>query len=106
MTRIGFIGLGNQGAPMARRIGAAGRPLTVWARRADVAASFADIATVADTPARVGAASDVVGVCVLADDDVLDVVLGASGLMAGMSRGGVIAVHSTIHPTTMNRLAE
>jgi len=106
MTRVGFIGLGNQGAPMAHRIGDAGLPLTVWARRREVAASFADKATVVDSPARVGAASDVVGVCVLDDDDVVEVVLGGTGIMAGMARGGVIAVHSTIHPKTLNRLAE
>lgn len=106
MTRVGFIGLGNQGGPMARRISGAGLPLTVWARRAEVAASFVDEATVVDTPAQVGAASDVVGICVLADEDVLDVVLGATGVMAGMAPGGVIAVHSTIHPRTLNRLAD
>ena len=34
MTRVGFIGLGSQGAPMARRIVDEGYPLTIWARRA------------------------------------------------------------------------
>lgn len=106
MTRIGFIGLGNQGAPMARRICDAGLPLTVWARRPEASASFAGKANVADKAAGVGAASDVVGICVVADDDVVDVVLGRSGVMAGMKRGGIIAVHSTINPKTLDRLKE
>lgn len=106
MTRIGFVGLGDQGAPMARRIGDAGLPLAVWARRAEVSATFADRASVVGTPAEVGASSDIVGVCVPADGDVLEVVLGAEGIMGAMGRGGILAVHSTVHPRTMRRLAD
>ena len=39
-ARIGFIGLGSQGGPMAERIVAAGHSLTVWARRAEVLEPF------------------------------------------------------------------
>jgi 3-hydroxyisobutyrate dehydrogenase-like beta-hydroxyacid dehydrogenase len=63
-------------------------------------------ATVVGTPAEVGAASDVVGICVVADADVEDVVLRPDGVLAGMAPGGVVAVHSTIHPDTCRRLAE
>jgi 3-hydroxyisobutyrate dehydrogenase len=104
--RAGFIGLGSQGAPIARRIVDAGIPLTIWARREASLEPFADTpATVAATPAEVAATSDVVGLCVLADDDVADVVLRKDGVLAGMAPGGVIAVHSTIHPDTCRRLA-
>jgi 3-hydroxyisobutyrate dehydrogenase len=107
MTRVGFIGLGSQGAPMARRIADEGFPLTIWARRPESVAPFADTAAVvASTPAELGAQSDVVGVCVVADADVEEVVLGANGVLAGMSGGGVVAIHSTIHPDTCRRLAE
>ena len=44
MTKIGFIGLGSQGAPMARRIIDAGYPVTLWARRPDSLAPFAGTA--------------------------------------------------------------
>jgi 3-hydroxyisobutyrate dehydrogenase-like beta-hydroxyacid dehydrogenase len=107
VTRVGFIGLGSQGAPMARRIVDEGHELTIWARRPESLEPFADTrATVAATPADVGRASDVVGVCVVADDDVEDVLLRADGVLAGMSRDGVVAIHSTIHPETCRRLAD
>jgi 3-hydroxyisobutyrate dehydrogenase len=107
MTRVGFIGLGSQGGPMARRIVEDGYPLTIWARRPQSVESFADTAaSVAVTPADLGAASDIVEICVVTDADVEDVVLGADGVLAGMSPGGVLAVHSTIHPDTCVRLAD
>lgn len=107
MMRVGFIGLGSQGGPMARRIVDAGYPLTLWARRPESVASFVDTAAVvAPTPAELGAASDIVGVCVVADADVEDVLLRPDGVLAGMSPGGVIAVHSTIHPDSCRRFAD
>ncbi|MEX5713008.1 NAD(P)-dependent oxidoreductase [Parafrankia sp. FMc6] len=107
MVRVGFIGLGSQGAPMARRIVEDGYPLTVWGRRPETVAPFADTAaTVVSTPAEVGAASDLVGLCVVTDADVEEVLLRPGGVLAGMAPGGVIAVHSTIHPATCHRLAE
>jgi 3-hydroxyisobutyrate dehydrogenase-like beta-hydroxyacid dehydrogenase len=106
MTRVGFIGLGSQGGPMARRI-AAEFPLTLWARRPEALTSYADTsADIAPTPAALGAASDVVGICVVADADVEDVILRSDGVLAGMSPGGVIAIHSTVHPRTCQHIAE
>jgi 3-hydroxyisobutyrate dehydrogenase len=106
MIRVGFIGLGSQGGPMARRIVDEGYPLTVWARRPESVEPFAGTAAaVAPSPGALGAASDIVGVCVVADADVEDVLLRPDGVLAGMSPGGVVAVHSTIHPDTCRRLA-
>lgn len=107
MTRVGFIGLGSQGGPMARRIVEDGYPLTLWARRRESLEPFADTAaTSAGTPAELGAASDVVGICVVADADTEDVVLRPDGVLSGMAPGGVIAIHATIHPATCRRIAE
>jgi len=106
-ARVGFIGLGSQGGPMARRIVEEGYPLAVWARRPDSVEPFADTAaTVAASPAELGAASDIVGVCVVADTDVEDVLLRPDGVLAGMAPGGIVAIHSTVHPDTCRRLAE
>ncbi|MFI5718989.1 NAD(P)-binding domain-containing protein [Nocardia sp. NPDC051750] len=56
--RVGFIGLGSQGAPMARRIAAAGHPTTLWARRSETLVALSDTgAAVAESPAAL-AASD------------------------------------------------
>jgi 3-hydroxyisobutyrate dehydrogenase-like beta-hydroxyacid dehydrogenase len=104
--RVGFIGLGSQGAPMARRIIEAGIPTTLWARRAASLEPFAGTpASVAASPAALAAASDLVCVCVAADTDVTDVVAGPQGILSGLRDGGVVAVHSTVHPQTCRSLA-
>jgi 3-hydroxyisobutyrate dehydrogenase len=106
-TRVGFIGLGSQGGPMARRIVESGCPLTLWARRPESLESFVDTAaSMASTPAELGAASDVVGICVMGDADVEDVLLRAEGVLEGMTAGGVVAIHSTVRPDTCIRVAE
>lgn len=105
-ARTGFIGLGSQGAPMARRIIEAGYPVTLWARRPATLEPFAGTdAKTAGTPAELAAASDVIGVCVTGDADVEQVLLGESGVLAGVAPGAVVAVHSTVHPDTCKRLA-
>jgi 3-hydroxyisobutyrate dehydrogenase len=103
VERVGFIGLGNQGAPIARRIAAAGWPLTVWARRPEAAAGFG--AVVAETPAALAARCDLIGICVINDDDVREVLGGPNGVLAGVKPGAIIAIHSTILPETIVELA-
>jgi 3-hydroxyisobutyrate dehydrogenase-like beta-hydroxyacid dehydrogenase len=86
---------------MARQVVAAGFPTTIWARRPESVEPFATTAAVvAGSPAEVGAVSDVVGICVVADADVEQVLLGDAGVLAGMAPGGVVAIHSTVHPDT------
>jgi 3-hydroxyisobutyrate dehydrogenase-like beta-hydroxyacid dehydrogenase len=102
--RVGFIGLGSQGAPIARRIIEAGYDVTLWARRSSTVEQFADTpAKIAASPAELAAASDLVGVCVVDDADVEAV---ANEVLLGLAPGGVIAVHSTVHPDTCRRLAQ
>jgi 3-hydroxyisobutyrate dehydrogenase len=105
--RVGFIGLGSQGAPMARRIVEAGYELTLWARRPASIEPYADTAAkVAATPAELAAASDLVCLCVVGDDDVTQVLEGDTGVLAGLAPGGIIAIHSTVHPDTCRTIAE
>jgi 3-hydroxyisobutyrate dehydrogenase len=102
--RVGFIGLGSQGGPMARRIIEAGYPVTLWARRPGTLEPFAGTAAkIAGSPAELAAASDLVCVCVRDDADTEEVV---DAVLGGLAAGGVIAVHSTVHPDTCRRLAE
>lgn len=102
--RVGFIGVGSQGGPMARRIIEAGYPVTLWARRPATLEPFADTnAKTAGSPAELAAASDLVCVCVRDDADTEEVV---GAVLGGLAPGGVIAVHSTVHPDTCRRLAE
>lgn len=96
MVSAGFIGLGSQGAGMAERIIEQGVSTTLWARRSAALSSFDGRAAVAADPARLGAASDVVGVCVTDGAAVREVTLGPTGVLAGMAEGSVLAIHSTI----------
>jgi 3-hydroxyisobutyrate dehydrogenase-like beta-hydroxyacid dehydrogenase len=106
-TRVGFIGLGSQGGPMARRIIDAGHSMTLWARRPATLEPFADTpAVVAASPADLAARSDLVCLCVVSDADVEEVLTGERGVLAGLGDGGVIAVHSTVHPDTCRRLGD
>ncbi|WP_068016870.1 NAD(P)-dependent oxidoreductase [Nocardia mexicana] len=105
--RVGFIGVGSQGGPMARRIAEGGYPTTLWARRAASLEPFADTpATTANSPAELAERSDLVCLCVVGDADVREVVTGESGVLAGMAPGSIIAIHSTVHPDTCRELAE
>jgi 3-hydroxyisobutyrate dehydrogenase-like beta-hydroxyacid dehydrogenase len=103
---VGFIGLGSQGGPMARRIVEEGYPTTLWARRPESLEPFADTAAqTAASVAELGAASDLVCLCVVGDADVDELACGENGLLSVMKPGSVIAVHSTVHPNTCRELA-
>jgi 3-hydroxyisobutyrate dehydrogenase-like beta-hydroxyacid dehydrogenase len=102
--KCGFIGLGSQGAPMARRMIDAGYPVVLWARREATLDPYRETsATFASTVAELGAQVDHVGICVFDDDDVKQV---CEELIPAMRPGGRIAIHSTIHPDTCKALAE
>ena len=91
---------------MARRIINGGYQTTLWARRPETLAPFADTtAHIADSPAELAADSDLVCLCVVGDPDVEGLASGHDGLLAGLKPGGVIAVHSTVHPNTCRGLA-
>jgi 3-hydroxyisobutyrate dehydrogenase-like beta-hydroxyacid dehydrogenase len=101
--KVGFIGLGLQGAPMAERIAAGGYDLTVWARREQVRAEWAQRSvTVADTSTKLGRSCDVIGLCVTGDDDVTELV--ERSLLPVMRPGSIVVIHSTVSPGVSMRL--
>jgi 3-hydroxyisobutyrate dehydrogenase-like beta-hydroxyacid dehydrogenase len=102
---VGWIGLGDQGLPMAQAIAEAGFPLHAWARRPTSLDGLRDVAhTRHDTVEELAAACDVVGLCVGTDEDVLNLVTG--DLLAGLRPGSVVANHGTGIPSFAVRLAE
>ncbi|SPM35178.1 3-hydroxyisobutyrate dehydrogenase or related beta-hydroxyacid dehydrogenase [Mycobacterium rhizamassiliense] len=103
---VGFIGLGSQGAPMAQALIDAGHDTVLWARRPEALEPFADTARVASNPAELAELADVVGICVLNDDDVVEVALRPNGLLAGITPGTTVLIHSTVHPTTCRQLGD
>jgi 3-hydroxyisobutyrate dehydrogenase-like beta-hydroxyacid dehydrogenase len=99
----GFIGLGSQGGPMARRMAEAGYRLTLWARRPEALAPFRDTsAQYAGSIAELGAKADHVGICVVDDAGVRAV---CAELIPAMRAGGRIVIHATVHPQTCIDLA-
>lgn len=101
--KVGYIGLGNQGKPMARRLTEWPGGLVVYDVRPESTASFGERGiAVADSVAGV-ADADVISVTVLTDAQVRDVV---GELAAHAKPGTVIAIHSTIEPTTASELAD
>lgn len=104
--RVGFIGLGDQGGPMARKLIDDGFATTLWARRPETLLPFADTAaSTAVSPADLASRCDYIGVCVTDDAGVDAVVSGENGLLDGAAPGTVIVIHSTVHPDTVRRLA-
>jgi 3-hydroxyisobutyrate dehydrogenase len=104
--RVGFIGLGNIGRPMAERLVTGGFETIVFDIRSDACAALAALgARVAGSCAEVAAGADLIGVCVRDDDEVRRVTLGADGMLASAAAGMLIALHSTILPGTVKEVA-
>ena len=105
---VAVIGVGAMGAPMARRLQAAGFELSVCDRNEAVTASFAQArARVATTPADC-AGADLVIILVATPDQMRDVVLGERGLKAGLTsqRSPIVAVMSTVNADALESLAQ
>ncbi|KPM52346.1 NADPH oxidoreductase [Frankia sp. CcI49] len=104
--RVGFIGLGSMGLPMAQRIQAAGHELTAYARRPASLEPLAGTgAKVAATPAELGAAVETVGICVFDAAGVEEVMFGPNGLAETLEPGAVVLVHSTVAPAHIQKIA-
>ena len=87
-TRVGLIGLGHMGKPMARHLHAAGARVTVTSRsRGPVDELAAEGMTAANTPRAVAEASDIVIVMVTNTDAVDAVLHGPDGVIAGLGKG-------------------
>jgi len=106
MQRIGFIGLGIMGKPMAKNILKAGFALTVHSRtKAAVDELVAAGAAAAASPRDVGAASEMVVVMVPNSPEVRQVVLGPGGVAEGAAPGTVVVDMSSIAPLASREIA-
>lgn len=105
MERIGFIGLGIMGKPMARNLLKAGYPLVVHNRsRASVEELSREGARAAGSPREVAQGSDVVITMLPDSPDVEQVVLGAKGVIEGVRQGMLLVDMSTVAPSTSLKL--
>lgn len=105
--RIGFVGLGIMGRPMARNAIRAGFPVTVTNRTLDKAAPLeAEGATVVQTPREVAERSDLVVTMVTSSPDVETVVFGPDGIATGAHPGLLVIDMSSISPVATRTFAE
>lgn len=107
MERLGFVGTGIMGAPMARNALRAGFPVTVTNRTLSRAEPLAkDGATVVKTPREVAERSDILVTMVPNTPHVEAAIFGPDGIAAGAREGLLLIDMSTISPTATRELAE
>jgi 3-hydroxyisobutyrate dehydrogenase len=96
---VGFIGIGIMGGGMVRNLAKAGLKPLIWNRTRRRLDEFSSEGfEVADDPAAVAAASDVVITCVSDTPDVEKVILGERGVLEGVKAGSLVIDMSTISP--------
>jgi 2-hydroxy-3-oxopropionate reductase len=104
--RIGFIGLGIMGRPMAAHLLDSGYALTVWNRtRSKMQALVERGAAAGESPKDVAARSDITITMVADTPDAVDVILGTDGAIHGARRGSVVVDMSTISPVATREIA-
>ncbi len=93
--KVGFIGVGNMGGPMAQNLVKAGRQLVVYDVRPDALAPFGNKIQVATSPAEVANVAEVVLVSLPRPEIVQDVVFGKDGIASGTRRRIVVDLSTT-----------
>src|SRR5919202_3067020 len=105
--KVGFIGLGIMGKPMARNLLEAGYDLLLYHRTREKAEELAsEGAEVAADPSEVGQKCGVVITMLPDSPDVREVVAGESGLLEGIEEGALLVDMSTISPVVTEELTE
>jgi 3-hydroxyisobutyrate dehydrogenase len=104
--KLGYLGLGMMGFPMARRLIAAGHCVTVWNRSAGKAAALVEAgAKLAAHPREVAATASILFLCLTDAAAVEEVVFGASGLATVAGSGKLVVDFSSIHPDAARAIA-
>ena len=105
-VRCGFIGLGIMGKALAQNLAPKGLPVVVYdLDEAPVRELVEGGAKAASGPREVAQSADVIGICVPADSHVRAVLLGPEGVFENAASGTVVAIHSTVHPATIEEMA-
>jgi 3-hydroxyisobutyrate dehydrogenase/2-hydroxy-3-oxopropionate reductase len=100
MAKLGFLGLGMMGYPMARNLLRAGHEVALWSHSGDKARKLAEEAggRAAETPKQVAEAADCLFLCVGDTEMATEVILGTNGVIEGARPGTVVVDASTISP--------
>jgi 3-hydroxyisobutyrate dehydrogenase-like beta-hydroxyacid dehydrogenase len=108
MAKLGFLGLGLMGYPMARNLARSGHQLTVWTNNAAKAKQFAETekAAAAHSPADVAQGSECIFSCVGDTRMAEEVLTGANGVVVGATPGTIVADASTISPSASRSIGQ
>jgi 3-hydroxyisobutyrate dehydrogenase len=107
MKHVGFIGLGDMGFPMAKNLVGNDFEVVVFDQRPEPMAEFTKFgATIAGSSRELAEKCETIGICVQNDAQVEAVLLGEDGILKGAKSDTVVAIHSTVHPRTVRKLAE
>ena len=106
MAKLGFLGLGLMGYPMARNLLRAGHQVSLWSHTSDKARQLAaeEKGTFCETPKQVAANSECVFLCVGNTRMATEVILGSNGLIQGAKAGSAVVDASTISPSESRRI--
>src|SRR6202050_4749246 len=105
-SKLGFIGIGYMGRPIAQRLLAAGFRLTAYDRHRTKAEQIIPYGgTVANSVADLCSGCDVMLTCLATDDAVLNTYKGADGVFANVHRGSLVIDLSTVNPETSQELS-
>ena len=107
IAKVGFIGLGRMGKPMASNILTTGYGLAVYDLRDAAVGELTRLgAKAARSPRNVAEEAAIVEIAVVDDAQVEDVLTGEDGVLGGARPGTIVAIHSTVLTETVRRLAE
>lgn len=107
IQRVGYIGIGNIGEPIAANVLAAGFDLMIFDLRPEPIARMRSLgAKTAGSARELGAHAQLLEVSIAGDDRIEAALLGPDGALAGMAPDSVIALHSTMGPPAVRRIAE
>src|SRR3954464_13065306 len=108
MTRhtAGFVGVGTMGGPIAQRMLSQSVDLMGFARRPEVAETYAALgATTAASVTELAESCEIIFTCLFSDEQLLAVAQGTDGLLANMEPGSILVSHTTGSPETVRALS-
>src|SRR5690349_20476214 len=108
MAKLGFLGLGLMGYPMARKLLRAGHEVALWSHTSEKARQLAaeEKGIACDTPKQVGEFADVILLCVGTTEMSREAILGKSGIIQGAKPGTVVADASTVSPSASREIGK
>lgn len=105
-THVGFIGLGNMGKPIAINLAKAGFDLMVYDLRPEPMQELAALgAKCARSAHEIGKHAEIIELVVVDDAQVEALTIEEGGVLGNARPGTVIAIHSTVHPRTVRKVA-